>query len=92
MNNYKIVHQWATTIKADKALNEMKSLKLKYPWMKCDETISFLEHLNSDLPKILQVVKLQEKQNMMHRHYIHVNGLADEAIAKAIAAKYNIDL
>jgi hypothetical protein len=85
-----MVAQWAATLKADKALNELKTLKLRFPWLKCDESLAFLEQMAGDLPKISNIVKLQEKQNLIHRKYIEVNKLADEAIVAAVKEQYGL--
>lgn len=90
MTNYESVRQWAITVKVDEALAEMKALKLKYPWLKCDKTIEKLMKLDEDLPKMINIILHQEKQNSMHREYIRVNGLADTAIAEAIKSKFNL--
>lgn len=90
MTNYESVRQWAITVKVDKALAEMQALKAKYPWLKCDHTIEKLMQLDADLPKMINIILHQEKQNAMHREYIRVNGLADTAIAEAIKAKFNL--
>lgn len=92
MKNYQAVEQWAATINADKAYDEISKLRLKYPWLKCDETYKAIVKLYTDLPKIINIIKLQEKQNAMHRQFIHVNKLADEAIVKAIAEKFKIEI
>jgi predicted RNA-binding protein with EMAP domain len=92
MTNYEMVAQWAATLNSDKAFNELQNLKLKYPWLKCDESLAFLERMNADLPKIANIVKMQEKQNLIHRKFVEVNQIADEAIVKAIASRYNIDI
>jgi hypothetical protein len=85
-----MVAQWAATLKADKAHSELSALKLKYPWLKCDESLQFLEQMKNDLPKITHIIRLQEKQNLIHRKYIEVNNLADKAIVEAVAAKYKL--
>lgn len=92
MKNYEMVAQWAATLNAEKAHREITALVLKYPWMKCPETLAFVDKMMVDLPKIANIVKHQEKQNMIHRKYIEVNNLADEAIVKAIASQYNIKI
>lgn len=92
MNNYEKVAQWAATLKAGKALEELKGLKAKYPWLKCDESLAFLQRMNDDLPKVAGIVKLQEKQNTMHRKFVDVSQMADAAIIKAIASQYNIEI
>jgi hypothetical protein len=90
MENYQAVHQWAATVSVEKALEEIKTLKAKYNWLKCDETISTLEKMNADLPNIIKIIKLQEKQNAIHREFIRVNQIADEAIVKAVATKFDL--
>jgi predicted RNA-binding protein with EMAP domain len=90
MKNYEMVAQWAATLKVEKAHSELQALKLKFPWLKCDESLAFLEQMKTDLPKITHIVRLQEKQNAIHRKYIEVNNLADKAIVEAVAAKYGL--
>ncbi len=90
MTNTESVRQWAVTVKVDEALEEMLRLKEKYPWLKCDKTIARLRQLDADLPKIINIILHQEKQNAIHREYIRVNGLADTAIAEDIKAKFNL--
>jgi hypothetical protein len=90
MQNYEMVAQWASTLKVDKAHSELAALKLKFPWLKCDESLAFLERMKNDLPKITHIITLQEKQNAIHRKYIEVNNLADKAIVEAVAANYNL--
>lgn len=90
MKNYEMVEQWASTLNATEAMNEITKLKLKYPWLKCDESFSFIEKMHNDLKKITSIIKLQEKQNAIHKRFIEVNQIADEAIVKAIQAQYNL--
>lgn len=90
MENYRSVMQWLATVNVDAAVKEIEMLKLKYPWLKCDETIATLKKMQNDLPQIVNIIKLQEKQNAMHREYIRVNGLADTAIVEAIKLHYNL--
>lgn len=85
-----MVEQWASTLNATEAMNEITKLKLKYPWLKCDESFSFIEKMHNDLKKITSIIKLQEKQNAIHKRFIEVNQIADEAIVKAIQAQYNL--
>ena len=87
--NYKMVKQWQLSINLDKAFAEMQALKLKYPWLKCDDTIAFLKQMDVELPKVLSIINHQEKQNNIHKKFIEVNQLADEAIVKAIESKFN---
>lgn len=90
MKNYEAVHQWASTVNVEKGLNELEGLKAKYPWLKCDAALEALQKLNKDLPDIIKIIKLQEKQNAIHRQFISVNQMADEAIVNAVKAKYNL--
>lgn len=99
MENYHLVSRWADTISADKALEEITTLREKYTWLKCDESFLFISQMAEDLPKVLNVVKLQEKQNAVLREknrrndeYIRVNGLADEIILDDLRKKFNIDI
>jgi hypothetical protein len=92
MENYKKVHQWAAGITVEEGLKELQGLKLKYPWLRCDKSLEALERLSKDLPAIVKILLLQEKQNAIHRMYIAVNGLADTAITEAIIQKFKIDL
>jgi hypothetical protein len=93
------VNQWASSINTDKALTEIVNLKAKYPWLKCPETLEFIKKMDEDLPKILNIIKMQEKQNAVLRRsdeitrgYIHANGLADEVILDDLKKKFNIDI
>ena len=90
MKNYELVHQWASAINMDRAYKEITDIKKKYQWIKCDETLSFMMKLSSDLPKIMEIIKQQEKQNSMHREFIRVSKIADEAIVKAIELKFDL--
>ncbi len=90
MNNYKKVEQWAAGLNSEKALTEIEALKVKYPWLKCDESFKLISMIAKDMSKIINIVKLQEKQNAMHRRFIEVSRTADEAIVPAIEALYNI--
>jgi predicted RNA-binding protein with EMAP domain len=92
MKNYEMVAQWAATLNSEKAFNELQNLKLKYPWLKCDESLAFLKRMNDDLPKIAGIVKHQEKQNAIHRKFIEVSQKTDEAIVLQIAAQYNVQI
>jgi hypothetical protein len=95
MQNYHLVRQWAANIKTEKAHNELNNLVLKYPWLKCSETLKFVSQMHDDLPRILNIIILQEKQNAILRHeneklndYIKVNRMADELLIDEIKAKY----
>lgn len=90
MKNYELVEQWAATIQAEPAYNELLNLKVKYPWLKCDNALDTLKKLAEDLPKIMLIIKHQEKQNAIHRKYIELNGLADTAIIEAIRKQYGL--
>lgn len=90
--NSDLISQWSAGLNAEKALNEIKALKQKYPWLKCDETLKFVEKMNSDLPKIIQIVKLQETQNKLNEGIIHAHYYADEAIVRAAATRLGIEL
>lgn len=90
MTNYQKVAQWAATINAEKAKYELDVLKLKYPWLRCEESLKFVTQMYEDMPKILEIIKQQEKQNAMHRRFIEVSRLADEAIVKAVEARFSL--
>ena len=90
MRNYEAVLQWASTMKTDKAYEEIQKLKSKYPWLRCDESFQFIEKMHTDLPKIINIVKLQEKQNAILEKVIEANHCADEAIVNAIMVQYDI--
>ena len=90
MTNYEQVHLWASAVTADRAWKELSALKQKYPWLKCDESLAFVGKMAEDLPKLLAIIKLQEKQNEIDKKYIEVNKLADEAIVKAIQEQYGL--
>ena len=99
MKNYQAVNQWLATVKVDQAHNEMTTLKLKYPWLKCDLTLALLTQLNEDLPKYGKIVQFQDAQiailnkRLEYLHeFIRVSELADEAIVNAVAARFNINL
>lgn len=87
MRNYEIVHQWAAGVNMDKAYSEITGLKAKYPWLKCEETLTFMMKLSTGLPKIINIIKHQEKQNAIHREFIRVSQIADEAIVMAVKAQ-----
>ncbi len=80
------------TITVEPALKEIQDLKAKYPWAKCDKALETLEKLTRDLPAIVKIIMLQEKQNAIHRKHIELNGVADKAIIEAICHKFKIDL
>jgi hypothetical protein len=92
MKNYELVNQWAATLNVNKAYREITALKKKYPWLKCEETLAFIMKMDEDLSKIQGIIKLQEKQNAIHREFVRVSRIADEAIANALIAQYNIKL
>lgn len=92
MKNYEAVRQWAATLNADKAYAEITALKAKYPWLKCDESFKLIAKMYTDLPKIGNIVQLQEKQAAIQREFIRVNQLTDEAIIRAVADKAGIQL
>lgn len=92
MKNYEAVARWAATVNLDKAIDELVAFKAKYPWAKLDETQKQLLRLSADIPKILNIIKHQEKQNAIHREFIRVNKIADEAIIQGIARKFDIDI
>lgn len=92
MKNYEAVEQWAAGINADKAYNEITKLRLKYPWLKCDESFEVISKLYTDLPKLINIIKHQEEQNLIHREFIRVSQLTDEAIVHAVAEKAGIQL
>lgn len=99
MENFHLVSQWAATINTEKAFNELNNLRLKYPWLKCDESFEFISKMHMDLPKMLHIIVLQEKQNAILRRsdeitrgYIKANQLADEVILNDLAKKFNIEI
>lgn len=92
MKNYEAVEQWAAGVNADKAYEEITKLKQKYPWLKCDESFALIAKMYTDLPKVINIIKLQEKQNAMHREFVRVNQLAEEAIVHAVAHKAGITI
>lgn len=91
MKNYEAVAQWAATVNLDKAIDELTAFKARYPWAKLGETERQLLKLSADMPKIISIIKHQEKQNTIHREFVRVSKIADEAIVKAICVKFNID-
>lgn len=92
MTNTEAVEQWAATLNADKAYNEIIKLKEKYPWLKCDESYLFITKMYTDLPMISDIVGQQEKQNAIHRQFVRVSQIADTAIVYAVAEKAGITL
>lgn len=99
MENYHLVSQWASTVNAEKAYQELNNLRTKYPWLRCDESFEFVSRMYRDLPKMLNIIVLQEKQNAVLRRsddnlrgYIKANNLADEVIIDDLRKKFNIDI
>lgn len=99
MENFHLVSQWAATIKTEKAFQELSNLKTKYPWLKCDEAFAFVSQMHQDLPRMLHIIVLQEKQNAILRRsdeklrgYIKANNMADEVIIDDLRKKFNIDI
>lgn len=99
MENYKLVSQWAASLNVEKAFKELNNLRTKYPWLRCDESFQFISQMHEDLPKMLHVIVLQEKQNAVLRFsdqnlrgYINANKLADEAIIDDLRKKFNIEI
>lgn len=90
MKNYEAVHQWAASVNMDKAYKEITALKAKYNWLRCEETLAFMMKLSEDLPKIIEIIKHQEKQNAMNREFIRVSKIADDAIVMAVAERLKI--
>lgn len=83
--------QWLSTVDTQSGLLELQALKDKYQWLRCDKSLEFLTRMSKDLPMILKIIQHQEKQNAIHRKFIEVNQLADEAIVKAITYKFGLD-
>jgi hypothetical protein len=92
MKNYQAVDQWAATLNADKAYEEITRLRQKYPWLKCDESFEFIAKLYMDLPRIANIIKSQEKQNAMHREFIRVSQIADQAIILGVAERLGVKI
>jgi hypothetical protein len=99
ITNYHLTNQWASSLNADKAFKEILDLKAKYNWINCPESISFIARMHEDLPKILNIIKLQEKQNAVLKManeklngYIKANNLADELILDELRDKYQFDI
>lgn len=92
MKNYEVVEQWAATLNADKAYDEISKIREKYPWLKCDQSFALIAKMYTDLPKIANIIKDQEKQAAIHREFIRVSRMADEAIVYAVASKAGITL
>lgn len=99
MENYLLVKQWAASISADKANNELETFKAKYTWAKLVETDKFVSQMAQDLPKVLKIIEKQEKVNAALRMenerlngYIKANQMADECIINDLAKKFNIDI
>lgn len=92
MKNYEAVAMWAATVNLDKAISELTAFQAKYPWAKLPEITKQLLKMSADMPKIISIIKHQEKQNMIHREFVRVSKIADEAIVKGICEKFNIDI
>jgi len=99
LENYHMVCLWAIKFDTGTAMREMELLRTKYPWLKCDESFSFIKKMHEDLPKILNIVKFQESrmsmlmfENARLHGYIKANGMADECIINDIRDKFKIDL
>jgi hypothetical protein len=92
MKNYELVNKWTATLNIDAAVKEMRALKEKYPWLKCEQSLHALEKFQNDLPKIITVIQHQEKQNAIHRMMNDTTALADKAIIEAMISKYDIKL
>jgi hypothetical protein len=92
MKNYEAVAQWAATLNADAAYQEIARITQKHPWIRLDKSFEFIEKMRSDLPKIQEIVKQQEKQNAIHREFVRVSQMADAAIVTAVASKAGIEL
>lgn len=99
MENYLSVKQWASGLSADSAAKEIEFIRLKYTWLRCEESFDFIKKMSEDLPKILNIIKMQEAQNAMLRKenhklrkYIEVNEMADECIIDDLRKKFNIDI
>lgn len=101
MENYKLVSQWAASVSADKAFTDILNFKAKNQWAKDKllDATSFIGQMREDLPKILNIIKLQEKQNAVLRMenerlqgYIKANGLADEIILDELNKRFNIGI
>ena len=99
MENYLSVKQWASGISSDAAAKEIEIIRLKYGWLRCEESFDFIKKMSEDLPKILNIIKMQEAQNALLRkenhklrEYIKVNEMADECIIDDLHKKFNIDI
>jgi hypothetical protein len=99
MEKFHLVSQWAASINAEQAFKEINNLRQKYPWLRCEESFEFISKMHLDLPKMLHVIVLQEKQNAILRRsdenlrgYIKANQLADEVIIDDLRKKFNIDI
>jgi hypothetical protein len=90
MKNYELVEQWMASTATEMAYNELLALKCKYTWLKCNNALEALRLISEDMPKIVLILKHQEKQNAIHRRYIELNGLADTAIIEAICKQYKL--
>jgi hypothetical protein len=101
MENYQLVNQWAASVNSDRALTELTDYLARNPWMakKIPETVAFIQKMAEDLPKIMLIIKSQEKQNAVLRMkndnlngYIKANQLADECILNDIKEKFKIEI
>lgn len=86
------IKQWEATVQVEAAYNELRALKAKYPWMKCDRSLSALEKLSVDLPKIVTIIAHQDKQNAIHTEFVRVSQFADKAIVETVAKKFGIEI
>lgn len=91
MKNYQAVHQWTATLNVDAAVHELETAMLKYPWLKCQEALTTLQKMQKQLPDVIKIIKLQEKQNAIHREFVGVSRIADVAIVEGIKSQYNIE-
>lgn len=99
MLNHQMVKQWASSIRADKALKELLDFKAKHTYYKLTEVTTYLAKMYEDLPRITHIIELQEaqndllrKENNKLRKYIEVNQMADELIIDDIRKKFNIEI
>lgn len=99
MRNYDAVKQWAVTINITEGLQELEALKAKYPWLRCQKSLESLKRFDKELPAIVRIITIQEKQNAVMRFkierlekYIELNKWSDQIILDDIAKKFNIEL
>jgi hypothetical protein len=89
---YEQLCKYTASIQVGKALAELKALKQKYPWVKCDGTLQVLESLEKDFPKLMNIVKLQEKRAFISKKMFEASALADVASREFMKAHPDLEI